>query len=118
MAALRQALGEPAFAAAWADGEASPLAAATAEALAVLDRIDSGQRPSGSLSAEPDALTIREREVLRLLVDGLSDKEIAAALGITRHTASHYVRVIRGKLGAPSRAAAAALAIRAGLLSS
>ena len=61
---------------------------------------------------------MREREVLHLLVDGLSDKEIAAALGITRHTVSHYVRVIRGKLSAPSRAAAAALAVRAKLHSS
>ena len=43
---------------------------------------------------------------------GLSDKEIAAALGITRYTASNHVTAIRDKLGVPSRAAAAAIAVR------
>ena len=64
----------------------------------------------------PDAT--REREVLRLLVEGLPDKEIAAALGIARATVSDHASAIRAKLGVPSRAAASALAIRNGLLSS
>jgi DNA-binding CsgD family transcriptional regulator len=63
-------------------------------------------------------LTEREREVLRLVVEGLSDKEIAAALGISRSTASDHVAAIRAKLGASSRAAASVLAVRNGLLSS
>jgi DNA-binding CsgD family transcriptional regulator len=50
------------------------------------------------------------------MVAGHSDKEIAAALGITRHTASHHVSAIRTKLGASSRAAATAIAVRDGLL--
>jgi DNA-binding CsgD family transcriptional regulator len=64
------------------------------------------------------ALTARERDVLRLVVDGLSDKEIAVILGISRATASDHVASIRAKLGVPSRAAASALAVRNGLLSS
>jgi DNA-binding CsgD family transcriptional regulator len=59
-----------------------------------------------------------EREVLRLLVEGLSDKEIAAVLGIARATVSDHASAIRAKLGVPSRAAASALAIRNGLFSS
>jgi DNA-binding NarL/FixJ family response regulator len=57
-------------------------------------------------------LTTREREVLRLLVLGWSDKEIAASLSIGRRTVSNHVATIRDKLAAPSRAAAAALAVR------
>jgi non-specific serine/threonine protein kinase len=62
------------------------------------------------------ALTAREQEVLRLIASGLSDKEIALALGITRYTASNHVSNIRSKLSAPSRAAVAALAARHGLV--
>jgi DNA-binding NarL/FixJ family response regulator len=57
-------------------------------------------------------LTSREREVLQLLVIGQSDKEIASALGIRRRTASNYVAEIRAKLDAPSRTAAATIAVR------
>jgi excisionase family DNA binding protein len=68
--------------------------------------------PNGAGACAGPALTPREREVLRLLVDGLSDKEIAAALSIARHTASNHVTAIRDKLDAPSRAAVAVLAVR------
>ena len=49
----------------------------------------------------------REREVLGLVVAGRSDQEIAAALSVSRRTASTHVGNILGKLGLPSRAAAA-----------
>ena len=54
--------------------------------------------------------------MLQLVVEGPSDKEIAATLGISRSTASDHVASIRVKLGAPSRASASALAVRSGLL--
>ena len=57
-------------------------------------------------------LTSREREVLRLLVAGSSNKEIAAALFISPKTASVHVSNILGKLGASSRTEAAAIAHR------
>ena len=60
----------------------------------------------------PDVLTPREREVLRFLVVGWSDKEIAAELGIGRRTVSNHIAAIRAKLDAPSRTAAAAIAVR------
>lgn len=68
-----------------------------------------GRRPR---SPAADVLTPREREVLQLVVDGLSDKEIAVALGVARNTASIHVGRLREKLGAPSRTALAALALR------
>jgi DNA-binding CsgD family transcriptional regulator len=60
-------------------------------------------------------LTPREVEVLRLLVEGRSDREIATALFVSRHTAANHVGSILGKLGVTSRAAAAAWAVRQGL---
>jgi DNA-binding CsgD family transcriptional regulator len=65
--------------------------------------------------ADGHGLTPREVEVLRLLVEGMSDREIAAALFVSRHTAANHVASILGKLGVPSRAAAAAYAVRRGL---
>jgi pimeloyl-ACP methyl ester carboxylesterase/DNA-binding CsgD family transcriptional regulator len=61
-------------------------------------------------------LSEREREVLRLVADGLSDAEIAARLIVSPHTVHRHVANIRTKLGQPSRAAAAAYAARAGLI--
>jgi DNA-binding NarL/FixJ family response regulator len=61
------------------------------------------------------ALTDREREVLRLLSRGLSNREIGAELFITPKTASVHVSNILGKLRAGSRTEAAAIAHREGL---
>jgi excisionase family DNA binding protein len=100
------------YAAARARGAALPRGEVIAAAFAVLKSDGGKRRPTRSAALGLEALTSRERDVLRLLVDGLSDKEIAAALGISRHTASNHVTAIRDKLGAPSRAAAVAIAIR------
>ncbi len=56
------------------------------------------------------ALTAREQEVLRLLAEGRSNREIAAALYIAPKTASVHVSNILGKLGAATRTEAAAIA--------
>jgi DNA-binding CsgD family transcriptional regulator len=61
------------------------------------------------------ALTDREREVLRLLARGLSNREIGAELFISVKTASVHVSNILGKLGAASRTEAAAIAHREGV---
>jgi len=62
------------------------------------------------------ALTAREREVLALLAEGASNKEIASALAISFHTAKFHVASLTEKLGARSRVDAIAIAIRAGLV--
>jgi len=63
-----------------------------------------------------EALTPREVEVLRLLAEGLGNKEIAARLNISEHTAKVHVASIMGKLGATSRTEAVTLGIRHGLV--
>ncbi len=61
-------------------------------------------------------LTAREREVLALVAAGSSDREIAAQLFISRHTATTHVGNILLKLDVTTRAAAAARAVQAGLV--
>jgi len=57
-------------------------------------------------------LTPREREVLALMVDGLSNPEIADRLVVTRSTAKAHVSNILSKLGVSNRAEAVALALK------
>lgn len=63
-----------------------------------------------------EALTPRELEVLRMLADGLGNKEVADRLGISDHTAKFHVAQILAKFGAGSRAEAVAIGIRRGLV--
>lgn len=62
-----------------------------------------------------DDLTPREREILRLLVDGRTNAEIAAHLGLSLYTVKNHVRNLLGKLGAGSRTEAVSLALQSGL---
>lgn len=61
-------------------------------------------------------LSRREREVLRLVAGGQSNKQIAQALGITERTVKFHVTSVLNKLGAENRAQAVALAGQRGLL--
>jgi ATP/maltotriose-dependent transcriptional regulator MalT len=70
----------------------------------------------GEVSAEAGELTPREREVLTLVAQGLSDAEIAERLVVSPHTVHRHVANVRTKLALPSRAAAVAYATREGLL--
>jgi two-component system nitrate/nitrite response regulator NarL len=103
------------------DVDASRLAAALqalARGLLVLDpaMAESVLRPRPSAAAPLEPLTPREHEVLQLLAEGLSNKRIAARLGISDHTAKFHVNAIFGKLGAQSRTEALAQAVRLGLV--
>ena len=71
-----------------------------------------GNGPGGS----PMGLTDRERQVLTLVAEGRSNREIAEALFISPKTASVHVSNILAKVGAKSRGEAAAIARRAGLV--
>jgi DNA-binding NarL/FixJ family response regulator len=74
-------------------------------------------RPRFQGAAVPaEALTPREAEVLQLLALGLSNKEIAARLNVSEHTAKFHVNAILGKLGAQSRTEAVVRAARMGLI--
>jgi LuxR family transcriptional regulator, maltose regulon positive regulatory protein len=61
-------------------------------------------------------LTPREREVLSLLADGLTNRQIAERLVVSEHTVHRHVTNLLRKLDLPSRTAAAAHAVRSGLL--
>jgi DNA-binding NarL/FixJ family response regulator len=116
-------LSEDAFAAAWAAGRALPQEEAVAEAETVFAEAaaGAGPRPAASAAAEPDpgaalGLTPREREVLRLVAAGRSDREIAAALFVSPRTATTHVTNILAKLAAANRTEATAVALRRGLV--
>jgi len=61
-------------------------------------------------------LTPREREVLRLVIEGQSNKEIGRTLSISEDTAKKHVQTILSKLGVSDRTQAAVKAVRAGLV--
>ena len=117
--AARAALGDAAFDALRREGLALSVDGMIAAALAVAEvamaePMGSGARPEPMRNAI--SLTSREVEVLRLLTDGRSDRAIAAALFISPRTASAHVGRILTKLEVQSRTAAAAHAIRYGLI--
>ena len=75
--------------------------------------------PSGEpldLDDMGESLTPRELEVLRLIAEGLSNKAIAARLGIRESTVKDHVNSLLDKLGAQSRTEAVTLALRRGLI--
>jgi two-component system, NarL family, response regulator YdfI len=75
-----------------------------------------GQQISAD-SIRGQALSPRETEILKLLADGLANKEIAFRLSISEHTVKFHVTSMFTKLDVTSRAAAVAIGIRTGLIS-
>jgi DNA-binding NarL/FixJ family response regulator len=71
------------------------------------------EREPAPPSSAADALTAREREVLAGVAQGRTNKEIAAALGISERTARTHVSHVLRKLGVSSRTQAALLVNRA-----
>jgi DNA-binding NarL/FixJ family response regulator len=90
--------------------------AAVARGLTVLDPAVAADWIRPPEDAPGGGLTAREAEVLGLLAEGLSNKGIAARLGISEHTAKFHVNAILAKLGAESRSAAIVKAARLGLV--
>jgi DNA-binding NarL/FixJ family response regulator len=98
-----------------------------AGSLAALGRTDGAEREAGAARGrllalgagpqnQPAGLTRREREVLTLLAEGLTNRQIAERLVISEHTVHRHVTNLLRKLDLPSRTAAAAYAVRTGLL--
>lgn len=81
--------------------------------------VERTRRPSPSSAATADlrrlsVLTGREREVLALTTEGLSQKQVAAALGISIKTVGAHMQNLLARLGVHSRVEAVALAVRVG----
>jgi DNA-binding NarL/FixJ family response regulator len=91
---------------------------ATAAKLIVLDQraASSVLMPANGLPETIEPLTAREREVLRLMAQGMPNKSIARELAISEHTVKFHVNAILSKFGAQSRTEAVVLASRAGLV--
>lgn len=109
-AELETRLGSARFAAAWERG-----AAFAGDGLIGQLRDLAGMSPADAHlhalpAPNPDALTEREREVLLLLADGLSNREIAARLVLALGTVKWYISEIYSKLGVTSRTQAIARA--------
>jgi DNA-binding NarL/FixJ family response regulator len=112
---LKDTPGEVLFAAIRAAhrGESFLPPAIAAKVVAEFTRMSSGV-PKAQQPLE--ALTEREREILKQLATGASNKEIAAALFLTEGTVKNYVTVVLGKLGVRDRTQAALKARELGLL--
>jgi non-specific serine/threonine protein kinase len=105
----------PAFTDAWAEGRSLSFADAVADAVAfctsVLEPPSLSQDPGN-----PFGLTPREIDVLRLLVEGHSNREIAKALFIGARTVQTHVANLFAKLEVNARAEAVAVAVRHGIV--
>jgi excisionase family DNA binding protein len=122
LAATRAALGEQAFATAWAAGLSLTPAQAVVAALEQF-RLSTAEAGDGLTAHEMEiqqllaaGLTRRESEVLRRLALLQSDREIAAALFLSRRTVQWHVRAILAKLEATSRGEAVTRARARGLI--
>jgi predicted ATPase/DNA-binding CsgD family transcriptional regulator len=114
IAALRARLGEASFAAAWGHGLAMTADEVATEADAVITAIlaAAGPSPRPPTPGEVFSLSPRELEVLRLIVAGNSNEEIAERLYISRRTATTHISHLYAKLDVTSRAMAIAVAHR------
>jgi NarL family two-component system response regulator YdfI len=88
------------------------LSTPTAESLAAVY----GDQPLGVEDELSEEITSRETEVLRMLAEGLVNKDIAARLNISEHTVKFHISSILDKLGASTRTEAVTLGIRRGLI--
>jgi predicted ATPase/DNA-binding CsgD family transcriptional regulator len=104
---LKSMLGSIEFERAWSRGRETSLDTVVHD---LLRTPENGSAPSDTaLPAGPETLTPREVEVLRLIREGKSNREIGEALFISERTAQTHVQHILNKLGVNSRAAAAGL---------
>lgn len=83
--------------------------------LQVIDPAFTREDPGSQATAtSPEELTEREQEVLAMLAEGLSNKEISSRLHISTHTVKFHISSILGKLGASSRTEAVSIGMRTG----
>ncbi len=112
----RATLGAEGFAAAWAEGEVLTLDAATGEVWAIVAAIEQTLAATASDSGlAGHGLTPREMEVLRLVADGHTNREVANTLFISIPTVKRHLSTIYGKLGVATRADAGDYARRHGI---
>lgn len=84
--------------------------------VAFADRLFQQRPVVGAVGTLEEPLTAREREVLELVSQGLSNKLIARSLQISEHTVKFHISSISTKLGASSRTEAVSRGVRRGLI--
>jgi DNA-binding CsgD family transcriptional regulator/tetratricopeptide (TPR) repeat protein len=107
---LQQQMGTDTFDAAWERGKSLDLTCVVDDLETMLDEPVQPDVPSPAVSAQPDALTERELEVLGLVAEGLSNREIASRLVLALGTVKWYISEVYSKLGVTSRTQAIARA--------
>jgi predicted ATPase/DNA-binding CsgD family transcriptional regulator len=114
---VRQRLGDEGFATAWAQGRAMPAHELLGAVRAAVEHGYKRRTPIGGDAIDrPPVLTPRERDVLKLLANRLTNHEIGSHLFIGTRTAEFHVGNIIGKLGVADRREAADVAARLGLI--
>ncbi|MCA9860271.1 MAG: response regulator transcription factor, partial [Thermomicrobiales bacterium] len=129
---LEERLRDPAFAEAWEDGRQATMEQLMAWAVELQELASSGgrktaraagtapvPRPAANrfpVNTKPNILSPRELEVLALMAEGLSSREIGDRLFISPRTATTHVANIFSKLGVDSRASAVTAGFRRGLI--
>ena len=119
---LRDVMGAEAFDAEYAAGRAFDLAYAADQALQGTQagreapRAPSSERVTAASGEIASLLSPRERDVLKLVAQGLSNPDIARRLVLSEHTVHRHLANILRKLDLSSRAAAAAWGVRTGLV--
>jgi len=98
-----------------ADPEIALVRQADEADLVVSERVIATAAPV-TMPREDTALTPRELDVLRLVANGLGNKQIAAELALSPHTVKYHLASVLAKLGARSRTEAVSRGIRTGLL--
>jgi DNA-binding CsgD family transcriptional regulator len=127
LAAVRATLGESSFGAAWESGRALAADAAAQEVAEIAAShplsprhgaaaVALASRPAPTPDLPSDPLTVREREIVALVAEGLANREIAERLSISPRTVENHLAAVYDKLGVTSRTAAVRVAVRSGLV--
>ncbi|MBA3275835.1 MAG: hypothetical protein H0T72_08575, partial [Chloroflexia bacterium] len=112
---IRDVTPKPVFNTAWEHGERMSWTEIDAEVASLLGHVLDHAAPAAAVSGDP-RLTPREREVLRLVAEGKSNRAIGDALSISERTVENHVQHILARLNLESRTAAATWAVRHGLV--
>ncbi|NDJ61705.1 MAG: response regulator transcription factor, partial [Chloroflexi bacterium] len=115
-AALEAALGAAGYRSAWERGASADLGAALAHVGQHLNDQHSAAAPESEAQTLVDPLSDRELEVLRLLAQGMSNRDIAARLFLSVGTVKVHARNIYGKLGVSNRTEAVTAAYQLRLI--
>jgi ATP/maltotriose-dependent transcriptional regulator MalT len=116
---LRRRMGGGAYLHAWKEGQSLPIESVLNEAIEILE-MPHPPGPQERWSSEWERISVvlseRERQVIGLVAEGLSNQEIGERLFITERTVRFHITSIFNKLGVDNRAQAVAIASRLGIL--